>query len=73
VREAIVELGIRHGVRAIEDPAVLKLPANFGVMFDLLLEGGRATNLSLRADHDLFRHFCEMSPEPIGGCVRIEP
>jgi adenosine deaminase len=38
VREAIETLGvtrIQHGVRAIEDPAVLKLAADRGVTFDL--------------------------------------
>jgi adenosine deaminase len=38
VREAIEELGvtrIQHGVRAIEDPAVVKLAAERGVTFDL--------------------------------------
>ena len=38
VREAIVELGstrIQHGVRAIEDPSVVRLAAERGVTFDL--------------------------------------
>jgi adenosine deaminase len=38
VREAIQELGVRrvqHGVRSIEDPAVMKLAAEEGVTFDL--------------------------------------
>jgi adenosine deaminase len=38
VREAIVELGVtrvQHGVRAIEDPAVVKLAAERGVTFDV--------------------------------------
>ncbi len=38
VREAMVDLGVRrvqHGVRAVEDPAVVKLAADLGVTFDL--------------------------------------
>jgi adenosine deaminase len=38
VREAIQQLGVRrvqHGVRAVEDPAVVKLAADNGVTFDL--------------------------------------
>jgi adenosine deaminase len=38
VREAIEELGvtrIQHGVRAVEDPAVLRLAAEHGVTFDV--------------------------------------
>ena len=38
VREAIETLGVRrvqHGVRAIEDPAVVKLAADLGVTFDV--------------------------------------
>jgi len=38
VREAIEELGVRrvqHGVRAIEDPAVVRLAAEKGVVFDV--------------------------------------
>lgn len=38
VREAIEELGVRrvqHGVRAIEDPAVVRLAAERGVVFDV--------------------------------------
>ncbi len=38
VREAIEDLGVRrvqHGVRAIEDPAVVKLAADTGTTFDL--------------------------------------
>ena len=37
VREAIVELGalrVQHGVRAIEDPAVVALARDRGVTFD---------------------------------------
>jgi adenosine deaminase len=38
VREAIQELGVRrvqHGIRSIEDPAVVKLAADMGVTFDI--------------------------------------
>src|SRR5271170_343686 len=38
VREAIQELGVRrvqHGIRSIEDPAVVKLAADLGVTFDI--------------------------------------
>jgi adenosine deaminase len=38
VREAIQQLGVRrvqHGLRAVEDPAVVKLAADLGVTFDL--------------------------------------
>ena len=38
VREAIQQLGVRrvqHGVRAVEDPAVVRLAADLGVTFDI--------------------------------------
>ncbi len=55
VREAITKLGIRriqHGVRAIEDPAVVKLAADEGVTFDVC----PLSNIGLRVYPDIASH-----------------
>lgn len=55
VRESIVELGVRrvqHGVRAIEDPAVVSLAASLGVTFDVC----PLSNVGLRVVPAMERH-----------------
>jgi len=55
VREAIEELGvtrIQHGVRAIEDPAVVKLAAERGVTFDIC----PISNVGLQVVPDMAHH-----------------
>ncbi len=55
VREAIEQLGvtrIQHGVRAIEDPVVVKLAAERGVTFDVC----PISNVRLRVVRDLASH-----------------
>ncbi len=55
VREAIEELGvtrIQHGVRAVEDPAVVRLAAERGVTFDIC----PISNVGLRVVPDMARH-----------------
>jgi adenosine deaminase len=55
VREAIVPLGVtrvQHGVRAIEDPEVVRLAADRGVTFDLC----PISNVRLRVVPDLASH-----------------
>jgi adenosine deaminase len=55
VREAIQELGVRrvqHGVRSIEDPAVVKLAADLGVTFDIC----PLSNVGLCVVSDLASH-----------------
>ncbi len=55
VREAIQQLGVRrvqHGVRSVEDPAVVKLAADMGVTFDLC----PLSNVRLRVVPDLASH-----------------
>jgi adenosine deaminase len=55
VREAIQELGVRrvqHGVRAVEDPAVVGLAAELGVTFDIC----PISNVGLRVVPDLASH-----------------
>ena len=55
VREAIEMLGVRriqHGVRAIEDPAVVKLAADSGATFDVC----PLSNIGLRVYPDLAAH-----------------
>jgi adenosine deaminase len=55
VREAIEELGvtrIQHGVRAVEDPAVVKLAAERGVTFDIC----PISNVGLRVVPDMAHH-----------------
>ena len=55
VREAIEQLGvtrIQHGVRAIEDPAVVKLAADRGVTFDIC----PISNVRLKVFPDLASH-----------------
>ena len=59
VREAIEELGvtrIQHGVRAIEDPAVVKLAADRGVTFDMCpISNVRLKVVKTIADHPIRR------------------
>jgi adenosine deaminase len=55
VREAIQQLGVRrvqHGVRAIEDPAVVALAADMGVTFDIC----PLSNVRLRVVPDIASH-----------------
>ena len=55
VREAIEELGvtrIQHGVRAIEDPAVMKLAADRGITFDVC----PISNVGLKVVPDMAHH-----------------
>lgn len=55
VREAIEVLGVRrvqHGVRAIEDPAVVKLAADLGVTFDVC----PLSNIGLKVFSELKEH-----------------
>jgi adenine deaminase len=55
VREAIQQLGVRrvqHGVRAVEDPAVVKLAADLGVTFDMC----PLSNVGLRVVPDIASH-----------------
>lgn len=55
VREALVDLGatrIQHGIRAVEDPAVLALARDLGATFDVC----PLSNLKLRVVPDLARH-----------------
>ena len=55
VREAIERLGVRrvqHGVRAFEDPAVVKLAADRGVTFDVC----PLSNVALQVYPDLATH-----------------
>lgn len=55
VREAIQELGVRrvqHGIRSIEDPAVVKLAADMGVTFDIC----PISNVGLRVVPDIASH-----------------
>lgn len=55
VREAIEQLGvtrIQHGVRAIEDPAVVRLAAERGVTFDVC----PISNVRLRVVHEMAAH-----------------
>jgi adenosine deaminase len=55
VREAIEQLGstrIQHGVRAIEDPAVVALAAERGVTFDMC----PVSNVKLCVVHSLAEH-----------------
>jgi len=55
VREAIQQLGVRrvqHGVRAVEDPAVVKLAADLGVTFDVC----PLSNVGLRVVQDVASH-----------------
>jgi adenosine deaminase len=55
VREAIQQLGVRrvqHGVRSIEDPAVVKLAAQEGVTFDIC----PLSNVGLKVVPDLRSH-----------------
>jgi adenosine deaminase len=55
VREAIQELGVRriqHGVRAIEDPAVVRLAAEVGATFDVC----PLSNVGLRVVPDIESH-----------------
>lgn len=59
VREAIEQLGvtrIQHGVRAIEDPAVVKLAADRGVTFDVCpISNVRLQVVKSMADHPIRR------------------
>jgi adenosine deaminase len=55
VREAIEQLGVRriqHGVRAVEDPAVVKLAADEGATFDVC----PLSNVGLRVFPDIASH-----------------
>jgi len=55
VREAIEPLGVKrvqHGIRAVEDPAVVKLAADRGVTFDTC----PISNVGLRVVRDLASH-----------------
>jgi len=55
VREAIQQLGVRrvqHGVRAVEDPAVVKLAADEGITFDTC----PLSNIGLRVYPDIASH-----------------
>jgi adenosine deaminase len=55
VREAIEQLGVtrvQHGVRAIEDPAVVKLAADRGVTFDVC----PISNVGLKVVPDMTQH-----------------
>jgi len=55
VREAIEVLGVRrvqHGVRSVEDPAVVRLAADLGVTFDIC----PISNVGLRVYPDLASH-----------------
>ncbi len=55
VREAIEELGVlrvQHGVRAIEDPSVVRLAAERGVTFDVC----PLSNVALRVVDDIAAH-----------------
>jgi adenosine deaminase len=55
VREAIEQLGVtrvQHGVRAIEDPEVMKLAADRGVTFDVC----PISNVGLKVVPDMTRH-----------------
>jgi adenosine deaminase len=55
VREAIEVLGVRriqHGVRAIEDPAVMKLAAETGTTFDVC----PISNVGLKVVHSMKEH-----------------
>jgi adenosine deaminase len=55
VREAIQQLGVRrvqHGVRSVEDPAVVRLAADAGVTFDMC----PLSNVGLRVVPDIASH-----------------
>jgi len=55
VREAVQQLGVRrvqHGVRAIEDPSVVRLAVDMGVTFDIC----PLSNVGLRVAPDIASH-----------------
>ncbi len=68
VREAIQQLGVRrvqHGVRAVEDPAVVRLAADLGVTFDVC----PLSNVALRVVPDIASHPIRRLMQAGVGCT----